>query len=306
MKRRMFVFVFGLLAVLCAALFIYGCGRNPAGGGGGGSSSIMPPRIEWQNVLGGSERDRGWNVIQTSDGGYILFGDTYSNDGDVSGNPVERDIWLVKLSSTAEVEWQRCLGGSNWEWASAIQQTSDGGYIVAGRTDSNDGDVSGHKGGEDFWVVKLNSTAEVEWQRCLGGSGYDRPYSVQQTTDGGYIVAGRTNSNDGDVSGNKGGDDVWVVKLDSTGGIVWPRCLGGSKWDEAYAVQQTADGGYIVAGRTDSNDGDVSGNKGADDLWLVKLNSTGGIVWQKCFAAAIERITFLEEAAQHVGYDYDS
>ncbi|MHA1651797.1 MAG: hypothetical protein ACTSYB_16515, partial [Candidatus Helarchaeota archaeon] len=187
------------------------------------------------------------------------------------------DFWVVKLSSTGVIEWQKCLGGSNNDWVYSVQQTADGGYIVAGFTVSNDGDVSGNHDGEDFcdfWVVKLSSTGVIEWQKCLGGSNYERAYSVQQTADGGFIVAGETKSNDGDVSGNHGGYDFWVVKLSSTGVIEWQKCLGGINDEGAYSVQQTADGGYIVAGYTDSNDGDVSGKHGvcACDFWVVKLS----------------------------------
>ena len=117
------------------------------------------------------------------------------------------------------ISWQKCLGGSNGEGAYSIQQTSDGGYIVAGNTFSNDGDVTGYHGGDEYWVVKLDSNGNIKWQKCLGGSGNDYAYSIQQTSDGGYIVAGYTTSNDGDVTGFHDGyefaTDYWVVKLDA-------------------------------------------------------------------------------------------
>jgi hypothetical protein len=117
---------------------------------------------------------------------------------------------------------------------------------------------------------------EIEWQRSLGGSDGDRAYSIQQTTDGGYIVAGYSFAsysfpNDGDVSGNHGTDDYWIVKLDAGGNLVWQKSLGGSREDFARSIQQTADGGYIVAGESESNNGDVSGNHGGSDYWIVKL-----------------------------------
>jgi len=232
--------------------------------------------IEWQKCLGGSDSDWAESIQQTSDGGYIVAGYTGSNDGDVSGNHGEKDFWVVKLDRYGNIKWQKALGGSDSDWAYNIQQTSDGEYIVAGYTGSNDGDVSGNHGEKDFWVVKLDRYGNIEWQKCLGGSGGggsggDYAYSVQQTSDGGYIVAGETWSNNGDVSGYHGGGDVWVVKLDRYGDIKWQKCLGGSSWDWAYSIQQTNDGGYIVAGLTRSNDGDVSGNHGEKDFWVVKL-----------------------------------
>ena len=111
------------------------------------------------------------------------------------------------------IQWQKCLGGTVTDEANSIQQTSDGRFIVAGYTFSNDGDVSGNHGNSDYWVVKLNSSGDILWQKCLGGTIDDRAYSIQQTSDGGFIVAGFTVSNDGDVSGNHGASDAWVVKL---------------------------------------------------------------------------------------------
>ena len=244
------------------------------------------PSIVWQKCLGGSRYDVACSVQQTSDGGFIVAGYTGSNDGDVSGNHGSDDYWVVKLNSAGNIEWQKCIGGSYTDIACFIQQTSDGGFIVAGWTDSNDGDVSGNHGGIDFWVVKLNSSGDIIWQKCLGGSGDDRVYSVQQTSDGGFIVAGETESNDGDVSGNHGDLDFWVVKLNSSGDIIWQKCLGGSDDEQASSIKQTSDGGFIVAGKSYSNDGDVSGNHGYSDYWIVKLNSSGDIEWQKSFGGS--------------------
>ena len=121
-------------------------------------------------------------------------------------------------------------------------------------------------------VCLAQTPPTIEWQRSLGGSSYDRAYSIYQTTDGGFIVAGESKSNDGDVSGNHGDKDYWVVKLNSAGDIVWQRALGGNSDDIASSIRQTTDGGFIVAGRSSSNDGDVSGNHGLYDYWVVKLS----------------------------------
>ena len=239
--------------------------------------------ILWQKCLGGTNVDQAFSIQQTSDGGFIVAGGTFSNDGDVSGNHGNSDYWVVKLNSSGTIEWQKCLGGTDGDYANSIQQTSDGGFIVAGQTYSNDGDVSGNHGGSDAWVVKLNSSGTILWQKCLGGTVYGAiAYSIQQTSDGGFIVAGETRSYNGDVSGNHGGIDYWVVKLDSLGDIEWQKCLGGTNNDYARSIKQTSDGGFIVAGFTMSNDGDVSGNHGWNDAWVVKLNSSGDIEWQKC------------------------
>jgi len=170
------------------------------------------PKISFTTCLGGSDKDIAQSIRQTTDGGYIVAGYTYSNDGDVSGNHGGADYWIVKLNKAGNIQWQKCLGGSDDEYAQSIQQTSDGGYIVAGQTDS--GDVFGNLGFEDSWIVKLNNNGELQWQKYLGGSRDDSAESIQQTKDGGYIVAGQSNSNNGDVSGNHGEADVWIVKLD--------------------------------------------------------------------------------------------
>jgi hypothetical protein len=248
------------------------------------------PAIEWQRCLGGSGGDGAAAVEQTSDGGFVVAGSTNSNDGDIVGNHGSTDIWVVKLGQEEEIQWQRCLGGSAFDAVASIDQTVDGGYILAGHTSSNDGDVSGHHGGTDpydAWVVKLTASGEVQWQRCLGGSHDDVGRSIKQTTDGGYIFLGTTSSGDGDVSGNHGpGSDIWVVKLNGAGNIEWQRCLGGSSGESAGTIQQTLDGGYFLVGSTSSTNGDVSGNHGATDAWVVRLDADGGIEWQQCLGGS--------------------
>jgi len=256
-----------------------------------GSSDV---NLEWQKCIGGSDSDIAYSIQPTTDYGYIMVGGTRSNDGDVSGNHYVglSDFWVVKLDAVGSMQWQKCLGGSGEDYASSVQQTMDGGYIVAGYTGMNGGDVSGHHGYSDAWVVKLDAVGSMQWQKCLGGSGMDHAYSIQQTADGGYVVAGDTDSNDGDVSGNHLGlygnpsPDFWIVKLDSIGAIQWQKCLGGSSFDFARSIQQTADGGYIVAGYTVSNDGDVSGYHGGYDFWVVKLDAVGSMQWQKCLGSS--------------------
>jgi len=240
------------------------------------------PTIEWQRCLGGISDDKAYSIQQTDDGGFIVAGYTYSKNGDVLENNGRYDYWIVKLNNLRVIKWQKCFGGKGSDCAYSIQQTDDGGFIVAGETSSNDGDVSGNHGKIDYWVVKLNSSGDIQWKKCFGGKGIDKAYSIQQTDDGGFIVAGETSSNDGDVSGNHGKIDYWVVKLNSSGDIEWKKCFGGKGSDKAYSIQQTDDGGFIVAGYTGSNDVDVSGYHGYSDYWIVKLISSGDIEWQRC------------------------
>jgi predicted NUDIX family NTP pyrophosphohydrolase len=244
--------------------------------------------IQWQKCLGGNAYEEASSIKQTTDGGYIVAGNSSSNNGDVTGNHGGGDYWIVKLDNIGDIEWQKCLGGKDEESAASIQQTTEGGYIVAGYSKSNDGDVTGLHGTADYWIVKLDIVGEIEWQKCLGGTIAQLASSIQQTTEGGYIVAGISFSNDGDVTGNHGGGDYWIVKLDKVGAIQWQKCLGGTSQDNASSIQQTADKGFIVAGNSSSNDVNVIGNKGGGDYWIVKLDSIGAIQWQKCLGGTDE------------------
>jgi hypothetical protein len=238
--------------------------------------------MQWQKSLGGTGADYAYSAVQTGDGGYIIAGRSNSSDGDVTGSHGNYDYWIVKLDVSGNIQWQKSLGGSSWDEAHAIQQTTDGGYIVAGFSDSDDGDVTGvHGFFFDYWIVKLDNAGNIQWQKAFGGSDDDEAYAIQQTADGGYIVAGYTLSNDGDVTGHHGDYDYWVVKLDSAGNMQWQKCLGGSSEDIATSVQQTTDGGYVVAGYSNSVDGDITNNYGSWDYWIVKLDGSGNIQWQK-------------------------
>lgn len=241
--------------------------------------------IEWQKTLGGTLTDCAYSIHQTYDAGYIVSGYSYSNDGDVTGHHGDSttfDYWIIKVDSLGGVQWQQSFGGTNYDWGYSIQQTLDGGYIVAGASGSSDGDVIGNHGSNDFWILKLNSLGAIQWQKSLGGSKNDNATSIQQTIDGGFIVSGFTDSNDGDVTGLHDSLDFWVVKLDTVGDIMWEKCFGGFGNDLANSIQQTTDEGYIIVGQSDSHDGDLTMNHGgAWDYWILKIDSAGTIEWQK-------------------------
>ncbi|GAB6286767.1 MAG: hypothetical protein STSR0009_29700 [Methanoregula sp.] len=258
--------------------------------------------LDWQKCLGGTSFDDAYSIQQTTDGGYIVAGYTTSKNGDVTDNHGNSDYWVVKLGSTGTLIWQKCLGGLNDDYAHSIQQTADGGYIVTGNTGSHDGNVTGNHGNWDYWVVKLTEKGTLDWQKCLGGTDSDYAQSVQQTADGGFIVAGYTKSTDGNVDGNHGSIDYWVVKLDRNGNILWQKCLGGTGNDYAHSIQQTADGGFIVAGYTNSNNGNVTGNHGSIDYWVVKLERNGNILWQKCLGGTDDDMGINIQLTEDGGY----
>jgi hypothetical protein len=235
---------------------------------------------EWDRTFGGNRVNRLSSLQQTSDGGYILGGESSSP---VSGDKTEAsrggfDYWVVKLNASGEREWDRTFGGGRNDNLTSLQETSDGGYILGGHSTSP---ISGDKteateSNDDYWLVKLDAAGTKEWDKAFGGSGFNVLYSLQQTSDGGYILGGTSSS---DISGDKteasrGGADYWVMKLDAVGTKQWDRTFGGSDYDELQSLQQTSDGGYILGGSSGSP---ASGDKtqaleGEQDYWVVKLS----------------------------------
>jgi hypothetical protein len=235
----------------------------------------------WQKVLGGFGTDRLLGITTSSDGGYVMAGFSLSNEGDAGPNHGGSDAWVIKIDGNGNKVWQKSFGGSQYDVFESITKTNDGGYIAAGYTVSDDGDVTGLHGDYDAWVVKIDGSGNIVWQKTLGGSNHDEASAVTASGDGGYIVVGITNSNDFDVSGLHGGTDAWVIKIDGNGNIIWQKTLGGSKDDGLNSIAASSDGGYVLAGATSSNDGDVTGSHDGFDAWVVKIDRSGNIIWQK-------------------------
>jgi hypothetical protein len=215
--------------------------------------------VQWAKTYGGTDWDEAYSIRQTSDGGYIVAGWTYSF-GAGSG-----DIFLIKADANGNVQWAKTYGGIYWDDASSVRQTSDGGYIVAGYT------TSFGAGYSDVFLIKTDANGNVQWAKTYGGIDRDEAYSVQQTSDSGYIVAGWT------YSFGAGSDDLFLIKTDANGNVQWAKTYGGTDWDWANSVQQTSDGGYIVAGVT------LSFGAGYSDLFLIKTDANGNIIWAKTY-----------------------
>ena len=212
--------------------------------------------VQWAKTYGGPLWDFAHSVQQTSDGGYIAAGGSH-----VVGVNLW-DIFLVKTDANGNLQWAKTYAyywGNHDDIAHSVQQTSDGGYIVAGVTAG------------DFFLMKTDANGNVQWAKTYGGTGWDGAYSVQQTSDGGYIVAGYTRSF------GAGGADFFVVKTDANGNLEWAKTYGGIDWDYAFSVQQTSDGGYIIAGRT------YSFGAGLDDIILIKTDANGNLEWAKTY-----------------------
>ena len=232
----------------------------------------------WTRTYGGSFREEANSVQQTADGGYIVAGRTESFGAG------SYDFYLVKTNSQGDTLWTRTYGGSSTDVAYSVRQSADGGYIMAGWTNSFGA------GEYDFYLVKTNSQGDTLWTRTYGGINYDRAYSVQQTTDGGYIVAGYT------WSFGAGGYDFYLVKTNSQGDTLWTRTYGGRDWDNAYSVQQNADGGYIVAGHT------LSFGAGIRDFYVVRTNSQGNTLWTRTYGGSMGDEAYSVQQTADGGY----
>ena len=253
------------------------------------NTKAQPPGIQWSKCVGGSSGDYAVDIKTTIDGGFVVLGDTFSDDGDISGNHGAKDILVAKFNAAGNIQWLKCYGGSLNDNAASIIQTNDGGYLFGGATNSHDGDVFNNHGLGDGWIVKLDPQGIIQWSKTLGGTNDDYINNIILNTNGNYIISAATKSTDGDVTFNHGGYDAWILELDLTGNIVWQKTYGGSNTEQGHVIQ-TSDGGYLFAGQTLSNDGDVSGNHGDDDFWVFKINSTGIMQWQKCFGGSASEV----------------
>ena len=205
----------------------------------------------WTQTFGGSGYDRGYSVQQTTDGGYIVAGHTYSYG---TGSA---DVYLIKTDTNGNESWSQTFGEISYERGYSVQQTTDGGYIIAGYT------YSYGAGYSDVYLIKTDADGDTLWTQTFGGSSNDVGESIQQTTDGGYIVAGYTESyGAGDI-------DVYLIKTNASGSEEWTQTFGGSSADEGYSIQQTQDGGYIIAGKT------TSFGAGGLDVYLIRLAGDG-------------------------------
>jgi hypothetical protein len=238
--------------------------------------------ILWQKCFGGMQSESASKILESSDGGYVIGCSSNSNDGDINSPDGMFDFWIIKIDSNGTLQWEKSYGGSQDDMLYSMCASSDGGYILAGDTKSNDGDVSGNhnvNGTTDYWIVKIDSTGDLEWQWCYGGSKSDGAYDISNDNDGGYLLNGHSNSEDSDVTGlhnpGFGVYDMWTIKLDSAGNLKWQKCLGGSDGDYGTLCLQTPDSGYLAIGCANSIDGDVNGggNHGNSDAWMVKLAS---------------------------------
>jgi len=261
--------------------------------------------IIWDRIVGGTSGEQLKNACPTSDGGLVALGYTSSSDGDISIYYGGYDMWVIKLNSDGTTDWDFSIGTAlGIEFGKAVIQTSDGGYLIGGSgRPEGYGNITcvPHSWKAEAILFKLDSNGNEEWQQCYGGSG-DEGITGLIEVDDGYLCLAYSESNDGDVSGFHGTPllgiiDIWIIKIDFSGNIIWENCYGGFNDEVADKIFQTSDGGFIVFGITHSNNGDVSGNHSLTQerpsIWVFKINSTGQLLWQQCIGGiATERIRF--------------
>lgn len=267
-------------------------------------------KIQWDRTIGGNNRDELVRIRELKHGYYLLAGNSYSG---ISGDKTEQskggpDYWIVLIDSLGNKVWDKTIGGNNYDYLTDIDITSDDGCILGGYSLSG---VSGDKSqpnhdadGWDYWIVKLNKHGHIEWDKTIGGNSWDFLTCIKQTNNGTYIAGGYSLSGkSGDRTGESFGDfDYWLLRLDSTGNIMWDRSFGGADWDELNDIDQTSDHGFIIAGRSFS---DISGNKtensrGESDYWVIKVNVQGDVQWQKTIGGSkSEWLTTVKETVRN-------
>lgn len=259
---------------------------------------VFSQDIQWQQVIGGAHSEYLYDLKPTPDYGFLLAGSSFSDE---SGNKTEKgkgdlDYFLWKMDEKGKMEWQKSYGGNGSDYLYSVALTKEGGFILGGSSDSGKSEDKSEDcyGNMDFWILKLDPTGELEWQKTLGGIGNDQLQSIQQTADGGFIIGGSSDSSpilskDGEIIGNKsqesfGSFDYWVIKLTSQGEIEWEKTFGGMFSDQLKSIQLIEDG-FLIGGTSNSP---VSGNKtaghlGESDFWILKLDNQGNQIWQKTY-----------------------
>jgi len=229
----------------------------------------------WTRTYGDTLLEDGFSVRETADGGYIIVGSTQSYGAG------ESDIWLIKTDASGDTLWTRTYGDTGLEFGHSVQQTADGGYVIVGGTES-------HGAGDfDVRLVRADALGDTMWTRTYGGENSDYGYSVAQTMDGGYIVAGFTKSF------GAGNEDVWLLKTDSMGDTAWTRTFGDSARNLGYSVDVTADSGYVIVGFTGLAD---------PDCWLIKTDGDGGTMWTRIFGGLADDVGSSVEQTADGGY----
>ena len=241
--------------------------------------------ILWKTTTGFSGTDQGFCLIQTSDNGYFIGSilDVTASGGLGNARSAARhaggDYWGIKLNSNGNIVWRKYFGGTNTDTCYGVTETTDG-YLMVGSSDSNDVDITNNKGSYDFWVVKINKTGTLLWEKSFGGDEIDEARAITPTNDGNFIIIGDTRSTNKDVTQNNGGADLWAIKIDIEGNLLWQKNYGGNSFDVGRSIHKTLYGGFLISGSSRSADNGFT-NKGQNDALILKIDANGNLLWQK-------------------------
>ena len=256
----------------------------------------LPPK-QWALKYGGGDVDIPFSIKFTADGGTVAVGYTDSKDGDVSPQPNREywDLWIIKLDRCGSIQWEKSFGGTGYESARDVVQTADGGFIIAGETNSTDGGViAGYGGTKDIWVLKLNSGGTLLWQKRYGGTGLDIANHIHLLDDGSLLLTASSSSNDGNITGNHGTGgftDAVLMKLDANGSLIWSKCFGGSKNEELLDIE-IINGKTYLAGYANSTDGDIPPQQKNYDVWLLALDANGNKIFSKVYGGSQNDVAY--------------
>ncbi|MEL0201311.1 MAG: hypothetical protein VW892_01530 [Flavobacteriaceae bacterium] len=275
MKKGLFFIIFLIWTVLLA------CSKKD-------SPLAISKKVSEIHLFGGSQNEEAQAVVVTQDGGYLVLANTQSSDGDITGKTTEDyDLWLLKFDANHELLWQKIIGHANNVKGNSIIPTPDGGWLIAGSTQDAQPDQNNTT---QVWLVKIDSQAQLLWEKTYGYAGVDVAYDILATTDGGFLVSGIIDVTASNGAGNTkskaqkhAGGDYWVLKVDAAGNLQWSRYFGGSYTDTAQDALALSDGSFLILGTSDSEDVDISKNKGTYDLWLLRISADGTMLWEKSF-----------------------
>lgn len=243
--------------------------------------------IEWETSLGHSGTDKCFSILQTQDNGFLVSGviDISSLELDGCGSSSANrhaggDYWIIKLDAFGTLLWSKSYGGSFSDTAYSAVETQTGDFIIVGSSDSEDVDISNNKGSYDFWVLKLSSSGNMLWEKSFGGSEIDRARDVALTSDGNFLITGDSRSSNNDLTNNYGVSDIWIIKIDPNGELIWEKSFGGSNFDGVQAISIAENDSFLISGNSRSSDIDLVQNKGNNDAWIFSINFHGIIQWQ--------------------------
>ena len=241
--------------------------------------------LEWTHTYGGSEDDRGFDIVELSTGGFALIGYSKSEDGDASLNQGQHDNWVLRIDAMGTLLWEKSFGFLGHDHAYNIIATEDGGLFFNGFLDVTASKGAGQDGKQfhynqrhgvgEFWCHKIDQNGNLVWRRYFGGTSNDRSYDAIETTEGDFVLVGASESQDVDISDPRGSYDAWIVKLNAGGDLIWERSFGGSEYDGAQSILENRNGDYVVMGQTYSEDEDIKNAKGSSDIFLAFYSKEG-------------------------------